>query len=222
MVCVWQLSDRPWIYWWYYSYATLANLIYSSYLLYRTCGQLESALYGIKLKLEGLSNVKGKLPLFILRFKLKRCLKELNNQMATHSQLNEFWKIVITSTMVSLVTVVSVCMATSLIKDMSLWIKLITNFGALIVFTAVSMMALMVAHVNSKYRTIYIKLAKLCVSKNIGYSLKMKLCYACNRYRRPIGFTQADGSAIDYMSYHEVRKKNITMSTHEVYCYSSS
>ena len=102
---------------------------------------------------------------------------------------------------------------------MSLWLKVIMNLGAIIMFTPISIMVLMVAHVGSKYRAIYRLLAKLCVSTNIGHSLKMKLSYACTRYRRPIGFTQADGSAIDYMSYHEVGQKIITMSTYEVYRY---
>ena len=95
-------------------------------------------------------------------------------------------------------------MTTWLIKDMPLWVKIITSMSDVALFTPISVMALMVAHVGSKYRAVYLKLAKLCVSTKIGHSLKMKLSYACTRYRRPIGFTQADGSAIDYMSYHEV------------------
>ena len=45
--------------------------------------------------------------------------------------------------------------------------------SGLILFTPTSMMALKVAHVDSKYRAIYGSLAKLCVSNKIGHSLKI-------------------------------------------------
>ena len=190
--------------WLPYAYSLVINLVWYSYLIYRTCVQLELNLNGIKRELEGLSNVNGKVSIYISRFKLKRCLKQLNHQMVTHSQLNQYWKSVISSTMVSFVTYTAVSMTTWLVSDVSLWTKLMVNMGSLVLFTPVSMMVLMVAHVDSRNRAIYRTLAKICVSTKIGHSLKMKLSYACTRFRRPIGFTQADGSAIDYMSYHEV------------------
>ena len=145
----------------------------------------------------------------ILRLKLYRSLKNFNRLITSHTELNQFWSVVISTSIVSFITVIAASTTTWLIDDINLWIKLAMNLLSLMILVSFSIMLLMAAQVNLKYRTIYHLLARMCVSNKIGHSLKIKLSYSCTRYRRPIGFTQADGSAIDYMSYHEVGPKKM-------------
>ena len=192
------------VYWIGLGYSIMSNLFNDSLLLYETCGRFRLTLNGIQSDLQELLDFNGKKPMVILRLKLIRNLKTFTRLMASHSELNQFWSVVISTSIVSFITAIAVCMTTWLIDEMHLWIKLTMTLLSLMVFFSFSFMLLMAAQVNSEYRAIYHLLARMCASSKIGHSVKMKLSYSCTRYRRPIGFTQADGTVIDYMSYHEV------------------
>ena len=189
------------------TFLVLSNLIYDSLLLIKTCGQMMVTLDKVLGDLQELIEYNGKKPMVILKLKLTRCLKNISCLIVNHTELNQFWKLVISTTIGSFIIAIAVATSTWVI-DINIWIKLSMNLLALIAFVCFSIMLLVAARVNLKYRAIYHLLARMCVLNKIGHSLKIKLSYSCTRFRRPIGFTQADGTAIDYMSYHEVSSHN--------------
>ena len=196
-------------YWLGVGYGVMSNLVYDSLLLYETCHRMMVTLDGLLSDLQDILELNGRKPMVILRLKLIRSLRNISNLLTSQKELNQFWSVVISTSIVSFITVIAVSMTTWLIEDTNLWMKLTMNLLTLMAFVSLSIMLLVAAQVNSKYRAIYHLLARMCVSNKISHSLKMKLSYSCTRYRRPIGFTQADGTAIDYMSYHEVGSRKV-------------
>ena len=156
-------------------YSVVSNLVYDSLLLYKTCSQIRLTLDGILSDMNELLEFNEKKPIVILRLKLYRTLKRLSRLIASHTELNQFWSVVISTSIVSFITAIAAAMTTWMNDDMNLWLKLTMNSLAVIVFALFSMMLLVAAQVNSKYRAIYHLLARMCVSTKIGYSLKTRL-----------------------------------------------